>query len=621
MNVRNLVMGFLALTVFAAQVTASDKPGLSRENVSAFFDTAFSVQQKNHELVGVVVSVVHEGEVLFKAGYGFADLGERIPADPDDSLFRIASITKPFVWTAIMQLVEQGQLSLDDSIDEYIDYGIPETYEEPIRVWHLLTHTPGFEERGIGGTIKLAEDVPSLGEYLAENIPARVRPPGEQASYSNYGSAIAGYIVERISGQSWSDYVDRHILTPLGMTSTNTQMVMSDALKARHAKGYRYQAGQFEASDYEYFMGLPAGHISTTASDMTRFMRAFLNDGSFENGRILRPETTQQMFQPLFEPHDGISPMLHGFYRADRQGLEVFGHGGDVNQFHSNLSLIPAHDLGLFVSFNSDPGAGARSRLVAAFIDHFFGSDYLRTAPEPADIDLEPYAGEYLSLRRNQSTFEKLGSIVNVVSVSAQEKELLVSGGGVSRWIPVARNTFTAKYADQTLAFQRNADDEVTHMVIGSPLSTLDRVSGLDAPGNQRLLIGFLLVTALIAVIGYGVRARYRARQEVRLPRSDVAVAWVFSLLVIVLYAYLIITLNSDVQEFSYGVPTTAHILMLLMCLNVVLGLVVVFFSARHWMTGAGELFSRIRFSIVGLAALTNLWVGWYFNILSYPFL
>jgi|TARA_B100000315_G_C14585795_1_gene592946 CubicO group peptidase (beta-lactamase class C family) len=146
-------------------------------------------------------------------------------------------------------------------------------------------------------------------------------------------------------------------------------------------------------------MDIPAGHMSTTADDMTRFMLAHLNLGTLNSRQILSTETASRMREPLFDSHPGILPMLHGLYRSDRNGLEICGHGGDVNQFHSNLSLIPEHNLDLFVSFNSDPGAGARGILVAAFIDHFLGGDHLRQAPQPIETDLEPYTGENVALR------------------------------------------------------------------------------------------------------------------------------------------------------------------------------------------------------------------------------
>ena len=595
-------------------------PQITAENVAAFFDTAFDVQRQDHELTGAVVSVVYRGEVLFKGGYGWADLEKRVPADPDRSLFRIASISKTFVWTAIMQLVEQSKLDLEDDVNSYIDFQIPATFEAPIRIKHLLAHTPGFEEKGIGSRARTAEDLLPLGEYLATMQPARVRPPGEHVSYSNYGAALAGHIIERVSGLSWADYVDENILKPLQMNSTNTQSPLVADFSARHAIGYKYQAGRFVSTPFAFENDAPAGHMSTTAADMTRFMLAHLNGGAYGEARILSEETTRQMQTPLFALHDGISPVLHGFYRSDRNDQLVFGHGGDVNQFHSNMSLIPGHELGVFVSFNSDPGAAARSNLIAAFVDHFFPVAFLRAAPEAIAVNLQDYAGDYIPLRANVSTFERLSIIVNSLSISVRDDELLVSGRNTNRWRATAPDRFTARYTDRTMVFERNKSGKVSHVLIGSPFGTFKRVNGLDAPGNIRSLMAFAVMVALLAVIGYSYRVFSRAPVVNRLPARDVFIGWTYALALVGLNVQLVLILTGSVDEFAYGVPLNVHINLLLINVNMLIGVAVIFFSIRQWLTGIGSLNARFRYSALALAAIVYLWIAYYFNILAYVF-
>ncbi len=595
-------------------------PPLTAENVAVFFDTAFDVQRQDHKLAGAVVSVVYGGEVLFKRGYGWADLEKRVPADPDRSLFRIASISKTFVWTAIMQLVEQGRLDLEGDVNTYIDFQIPATFEEPIRIKHLLTHTPGFEEKGTGGSAKTVDDLMPLGEYLATVIPARVRPPGEHASYSNFGAALAGYIVERISGQTWADYVDEHILKPLQMNSTNTQDQLNVDFAERHAVSYTYQAGRFKSTDFEFMNKSPAGNMSTTADDMTRFMLAHLSNGEYGGVHILSEATARLMQTPLFAPHEGIAPLLHGFYRSDRNGQLVFGHGGDTNQFHSDMSLIPEHELGVFVSFNTDPGSRARSNLIVAFIDHFFPVDYLRTAPEAAEVNLADYAGEYISLRSNFSTFERLAILVNNVTISVQDDELLVIGRSVNRWRATAPDRFTARYSDSTMVFERNGSGEVGHVLVGSPLGSYKRVRGLDAPGNIRLLIAFAVMVALLAVIGYGYRAFRRAPVQKRLPARDVFVGWLYAFALVGLNVQLVLTLTGNTDKFSFGVPLATHINLLLINANMLIGVAVIVFAIRQWAMGIGSVAARFRYSILAMAAVVYLWVAYYFNFFAYLF-
>ncbi|MCP4898183.1 MAG: serine hydrolase [bacterium] len=542
-----------------------------------------------------------------------------MPADPERSLFRIASVSKTFVWTALMQLNEQGVLNLEADVGRYIDFDIPQTYEEPIRIWHLMTHTPGFEDKGLGMAVRNPSDMPPLRQYLIEEMPTRVRPPGEHAAYSNYATALAGFIIEQVSGQSWSDYVDEQILLPLGMTSTNTHTEMSAELLERHAIGYRYRSGRFVRNDPEYMKDAPAGIMSTTADDMTRFMLAHLNGGEYDGITLLTEISAQEMQTPLFDPHESLSPLLHGFYRSDRNGQIVFGHGGDISQFHSNLSLLPECGLGIFVSFNSDPAGAARSKLIAAFIDHFFPSDFLRAAPEAVSVDLADYQGEYIPLRSNWSSIERLGILINNLSVSSQEDELLLkTSRGTSRWTATSADHFVDRYRDRYLVFERDASGAVTHLVIGSPLGSSKRVHGLDAPGNIKNLLVVMTGIAAFGIFGYAYRAIARAPKAGRLPLADVIVGWLFAILLVGLYFHLGKMMTGDMDVFVLGMPKAAHINLILMNVNVLVGIAVIGLSVRQWVNGSGGIAARSRYSILAFAALISIWMAWYFNMMGY---
>lgn len=607
----------LAMILLITFPVAAEPPAINRDNVQSFFDAAIAVQTKDHHIAGAVVSVVYQGEVLYKAGYGFADIEHRIPANPDESLFRIASITKPFVWTAIMQLHEQGRLDVDDDVNDYLKvFTLPATFPEPVRIRHLLTHTAGFEDQAIGMNARTIEEVKKLENYLLSNMPQRVRPPGIHASYSNWGTTLAGYIIEQVTGQSWDDYVDDHILMPLDMTSTNTHPVLKEAFANRLAKSYSYSSGRFIAKPYEAMNDAPAGVMSTTASDMSHFMIMHLANGKYKARQLLKPETARLMQSPLFEAHRSLPAMLHGFYRSDRNGEVIFGHGGDTNQFHSNLSLMPEHDLGVFVSFNADSADEARSNIVLAFIDHFFPASYLRQAPKAVDISLDDYEGEYIPLRSNHSSIERLGTLITSFSISAVDRALNL--GGDSLWVPLAENEFTAKYIDRQMVFKRSASGAVTHVVIGSPLGTYERVSGLKAPGNQKLALGLMVAIAIFAVLGYGFRLFVPSR-FVGLDSAPVLTAWAHSLLIVLLYFVLVTVLSGDVQEFVLGVPPDMHRVLWVMNLNLILGLLVIWFGIKNWIQGAGTTEMRIRYTLIVLMAIINLWICWYFNILTYP--
>lgn len=592
-------------------VTRAATRDLTAANVADFFDAAFHTQRLDHGIVGAVVSVVLDGEVLFQRGYGWADLEARVPADPERSLFRIASISKPFVWTAIMQLVEQGRVDLQADVNDYLDFTIPSTFDEPIRVWHLLSHTPGFEERWTGWRADSADDVRPLGEALADLMPARVWPPGEHAAYSNYGAALAGYIVERVSGQPWDAYVGEHILDPLGMTGTNASVPMRPELRERLARGYVYRGGRFEPTDYHYMHLTPAGVMSATASDMARFMIAHLNGGALGDERILREETAALMHSPLFVPHPDVLPILHGFYRSDRAGRVVFGHGGDTNQFHSQMALLPEVGLGVFVSYNSDPGAAARSRVVSALLDHFFEpGEHLRPAPEPADADLSAYEGEYLPLRGAFSNYERIRSAFgSAVKVGADGSELSFSG---MELVAVGPDRFTGLYADVPIVFERDEAGAVTHVLVGSPLGTFRRVQGIE--GSRVLILGwFMLLVAIGAVVVWVYRLLRPIPEERRLPSPHVRIALVHCVMLAALPLAFLALVPGTVDGVGWGLRGVA----LVWHLNLLFGAAVLVFAFRQWRRGSGRLLGRLGYTLVALASIANVALGWSLGVLG----
>ena len=497
-----------------------------------------------------------------------------------------------------------------------MDVDIPDTFAEPIRVWHLMTHTAGFEERALGMSTLDPAAIPPLANYLADKMPVRVRPPGEYPGYSNYATTLAAYVVERASEMPWDEYVAQNILSPLGMTTTNPHIVASDKHMENHAAGYRYRAGRYERGEFAYMSDAPAGVVSATAGDMARFMLAHLNEGEFDGVRIMQAATAQRMQSSRFNLHDDLRPILHGFYRSDRNDQVVFGHDGDIDEFHSTMKLLPEHELGVFVAVNSQSAGAVRTGLVNAFVDYFFPAEYLRMAPEAADVALMDYAGEYIPLRSNQSRIERLGILVNNLTVSAAADELLVKRGNRTiRWIPVEKDRFVERYEDRSMVFVRDDVDAVTHIVVNSSLfGTFRRVSGIDAPGNIRNLLLSMFGIALIAALGYGSRAVSRASPERRLPRIDVAVAWTFALLIVVLYVHLGLVLGGDLDRFRFGMPAEMNANLVLMNVNAILGTAVIIFAMRQWVSGRGGVAARVRYSVVAVAAAISLWMAYYFK-------
>ncbi len=351
-KIDTLLFVIFALSFILAVVEGGvqDKPAglpsgalvIDRASLEAFIDGIISAELKAGNIAGVTFSFVKDGEILLAKGYGFADVKNRRPVEADKTLFRPGSVSKLITWTALMQLVEQGKIDLNEDVNKYLTkFKFPETYPQPITVANLMSHTPGFEEV-IGSMLaRRAQDLISLEDYLARNMPWRVFPPGKITAYSNYGTSLAGYLVEVVSGEKFEDYVEKYIFNPLGMTMSTFREPLPENISPFMSKGYTFRRGVFVEHDFELFNGLyPAGSMSSTAIDMAKFMIAHLQNGLFGETRILQEKTARLMHSRLFSADPRLDGNAHGFWEKTWNGLRMIEAWGRYHLFHSQLVLF-----------------------------------------------------------------------------------------------------------------------------------------------------------------------------------------------------------------------------------------------------------------------------------------
>jgi CubicO group peptidase (beta-lactamase class C family) len=344
----------------------------TRAELEAFVDGIMAVHLRDRNIAGATVSVVKDGKIFLAKGYGYADVKKKIPVNPETTMFRPGSVSKLVTWTAVMQLVEGGRIDLDTDVNTYLkDFKIPETFPEPITMKHLMTHTPGFEEKATGMGARTIEDLMPVGQFLQEYMPARVRPPGIITSYSNYGTALAGYIVEVLSGLPFETYVEDYIFKPLGMRHSTFRQPLPADLAEHMSVGYKFENGVFKPEEFELIHGMtPAGALSASGTDMALFMITHLQKGRFGEIRILEEETANLMHSQLFTHDPHIVGNAHGFWEMRYNDIYALEHGGDTLLFHSFLVLIPEQNTGFYVSYNSVGGGGpSRIQLVESILD------------------------------------------------------------------------------------------------------------------------------------------------------------------------------------------------------------------------------------------------------------
>ncbi|MGQ0618659.1 MAG: serine hydrolase domain-containing protein [Panacagrimonas sp.] len=442
---------------------------VNENNVREFFDQTLGHLTDAGRIAGAAVSVVKDDSLIFSRGYGFADREQRLEVDADTTLFRVASMSKLITWTALMQLVESGTLSLDDDVNDHLDsFQIPATFAEPVRIRNLLTHTAGFETNKFG--YYLAPDAAHLrplAESLARHMPARVRPPatdftdGRLASYSDWGAALAGHIVAVKAGRSFEDYVDERIFRPCGMLHSTFR---ETPRPERVAVGYEYRNFALEPRGFEYLSPIgPAASLSTSASDMAKFMLAQLRLGDCDHGqRILRAETAQLMQSRQLSPRPELNGFGYGFFETWVNGLRTIGHAGKSVYFHSELMLIPEKGIGLFIACNTVP---PDSGLPEAFVRRFFPAELPRLSP-PADFSrrARQFEGVYASTRRSYGRSEALfGFLIDAEEVRATNNNTL-SYKGV-QWVEVRPDVFRWIDGGETIAFVRDETRQVRHLL------------------------------------------------------------------------------------------------------------------------------------------------------------
>ncbi|WP_157087633.1 serine hydrolase domain-containing protein [Oceanobacillus damuensis] len=395
--------------------------------------------EKSH-IPNATVSVVSDGKVIFEKGYGHANLEDQKMVDAEKTMFRMGSVSKLFTWTAVMQLVEQGSLDLKTDINEYLDFEIPSKLKggglreaEPITLFHLMTHTPGFEDYADSIFKLSADQLLPLREYVREYMPARVFPPGEVTAYSNYGTALAGYIVEQVSGLPFPEYVERNIYEPLEMKQSTFRQPLSEELSSNMVQAYRFVDGEYRKGDFEFVPG-PAGGMSSTATDMAKFMIAYLQGGKNENGRILEERTVQQMFKQQFTQHPELDGMTLGFMEKTINNERVLFHGGSTTLFDTGVYLFPDKNVGLFISY-SGSNYLTHTDIFQTFMEQYFPSVHTATPiqAEGAFNRSKEFAGEYHPNRKSFTTSESLVSLTTGIMIEVNENgDLLVTYAGVT---------------------------------------------------------------------------------------------------------------------------------------------------------------------------------------------
>ena len=581
------------------------------------------------DIAGGVVVLTSGSDILLKRGYGFANIITKQPIAVDSTLFRIGSISKLFVWLAVMQQVEEGKLDLNTNINNYLtDFKIPDSFAEPITLTHLMGHTAGFEDRVIELFVNDTLKLKSLSELLADDLPKRVRPSGKYAAYSNHGTAIAAHIVEIVSGLSWNEYIEHRIINPLGLNSTTFRQPLPKALAKRMSNGYANFGNELIKKPFELIPLAPVGAATTSARDMSVFMQMLLNKGTLGDVKIIDSTSFNLLVSPSHSHDKWVNPSLHGFLDLGKDGCRIVGHGGDTFWFHSLLALFPDKNIGFFISLNSEGVGGERSFILDAFVDEFIDCTI---EPMPV-VELKgeyiaQFAGEYISNRFPHSDYLKFLSLSARLSITIDGGRLkMAKGNKITYWLPVGGLIFQQEGSDVRISFEKDKDGSIIMLFEQrAPMVAYSKAKLYQQVSVHSIIFVFILIVCILTLLYwpfvYFIRRRYQPMSIASrtIPVDSKMVAWLSALLLSI-FALGVLSALGGKEQSVYAVPSLLKILLVIPIIQiplVILLLIKTIIVLRHKQI---MFVGRIFYLLILLANIAALWELYYWNFLGWNY-
>jgi len=609
---------------------AVDSTVEERMALMAHVDGLIAAHQREHGLGAITLSVVRDDGLWLARGWGLADIESEREVVPEETLFRIGSVSKTFTWTAVMMLAERGQLDLDADVNDYLpDFRVREAFGEPVTLRQIMHHRAGFED-----TLRLfavADDEPrALAELLAEHQPERVHPPGQRTSYSNWASALAAQVVENVARVSYGEFLQTEILDPLGMQDTTAlaPAAMDEDLRARLATGYRPEQGALVGQDFMQIGPYwPAGGMASTATDMARWMRFHLNGGELDGVRLLEADGHGRMWTRAFDDRPEAADVAHGFQDRPYRGLQTFGHAGGTAAYLTNMVLVPELSLGVFLSQNSTHTASPIRQVPDLVIDHVAGFEYrpwLIDRDETGAEALAELAGTYFNNRRVFSTFTAVLGAFNTASVTPLSGEsLAVNMAGETQYMRHLQGDVFVGAGGDHIAFVRDDDGRVVALADAMGVHSYERVGWFDNP--LTLLTAFAAVVLLTLThaagfsrrVGRNVYSGFAARVAGSAALVAVLAVFVFAVALV----YLAMGLGEfDVSRMAEEYPPAAMFIVHYAgwAVAVAAGVMVL----AHWPAWSGSgwgLFKRLHFGLFTLALVFLSVQLWQWRVIGAP--
>lgn len=562
----------VVLTAAPAAAAQEQAPAIDPAALRTFVDGFFTAAVVEEPVPGVAVSAVQGGRTILSAGYGVPEAGGTQEVDPRRTRFRVGELSQVATAVAALQLVETGQLELNVDVNRWLTgVTVPDTYPEPVTLAHLLTHTAGLADPPAATLTRDADEVGSLADVLAAAPLQRVAPPGQVIAYTAQAPALTGLLVEQRSDQRFATYVERNVFARVDMYSTT----FAGGDDTHQARGHAVDGGRVEPVPAAHHRLVPALGMTTTARDMAWFTAALLGEGRV--GRrppLLEPVTARLLLQPKFANDERLPSVSYGLAEHVENGVRSWVAAGSDLGFTSLLLLLPDHDFGLFVVFNSDHPS-LRARFVRAFFDEFFPEDAPDADPAPGAADLDDYVGSYVEGGGGTTFLRLYEDLVGERRVSVRGDRLLFDG---REWRPTDDDHFQSiEDADLHLAFARDEGGVVTHLfpehdLLQPQVATLFRQPWHRTRGGVATIAAVFAVAFVVVLLVTGWQAR-RSRGGLLTALRTVARLVAGANLAFMVALPLALHLVGSDRRVAFGVPPAFPVLLSIPVATLVLSL------------------------------------------------
>ncbi|MEM7372163.1 MAG: serine hydrolase domain-containing protein [Bacteroidota bacterium] len=618
----------LCISVTAQQESSrQDSAYLAR--LVPYIDSLVLAGQEKYRVPGAVVAIVTDSQHIFYQGYGMADMQQQRQVDKAKTSFRIASISKTFVATAAMQLVEDGKLDLHKDIRAYLpDEQFDFLNGHPITMHQLLTHTAGIDATDIHDAARTLEDIIPLEEVARHHMPDQVFEPGTVHSYSNFGFALAGYVIQAISGLSFADYVQVKILDPLEMSNSSMHFVPPTYIEENKAIAYDWNGGH-QAIPKEYLIGYPAGSMNATAKDMANYMLAHLNQGAFKGRRILQAASHQTLTSQKYGSKQTKYGICYAFFEGQDKGRKSIHHGGALPGFLSNFVLIPETGTGIFVSQNIRSGAGGFGyELVRQLIDTLVEARDTRhlppAAPEQFDQKAKKLVGYYQQKNYTRSTFEKAFSIVGQ---NVAEFPVTYEGEGVLyfRDIPfveIEENLFQIVDSSSTWKIQFLTDEDGNGIGFFNGLISYERISWFRQAKVQWTFVWGSLLILFLQLIAWPVVLLWKKlKQRATGPLSSMFL-WQYSTGALFVLGVAGIFLSDAIHDqlTDFGVPFSLTLSLLMITIGGISALFSPYALWKIWRKTDNPQWTKALHTFLILVILLITKLFWDYNLVGFHY-